>query len=412
MAVPAYCTTNPPAYDTHLVLAELILDGQTSPVPTRDAVQADVAALLPYASECVYVRGVYNDMGGTTTVELSVTTGVGDAAASEDASGEAALSEDASSEAALRDLSAETVGMLPVASVRIITPEPPECDYLRSTQYGLHAIIKGAVMIVKDSRQYELRVTKKPSDAVLFNTTTGYTKEARTVAVGANDVKLEELESQGNPLDVAAEQGQLMLEPETEYQLMARARNVRGWTGWGHAANCTTLPVPSPPYDPLPLISGLVAIFVALFVLALCAYKFNCSEMLRACMVRLAKFRKKKDELDPTIINEFIGETIAGEELDPELVHNPVMMHAIKKQKEDKAREAAALKRMGIKGGKGGRGAAGAIAKLGIGRSTKIECQKPKEEASDNVQVQDFLADSGIAESKGKRVKTANVPAI
>lgn len=258
MTAPAYCTANAPAYETHLILAELILDGQTSPVPSRDAVQADVAALLPRALECVYVRGVYNDLGGTTTVELSVTTGVGDTAASEDAS----------SEQAMRDLApaAGTVGTLPVSSVRIIAPEPPECDYLRSTQYGLHVVIQGAVMIIKDSRQYELRVIRKPSDAVLFNTTTGYTQDARTVAVGANDVRLEELESEGNPLDVAAEQGQLMLEPETKYQLMARARNVRGWTGWGATANCTTLPVPSPPYDPLPLIASLAAIGVALFV--------------------------------------------------------------------------------------------------------------------------------------------------
>jgi len=147
--------------------------------------------------------------------------------------------------------------------------------------------------------------------------------------------------------------------------------------------------------------------------LALCLYKFNCSELIRACMVKLAKFRKKKDEIDETIINDFIGETVAGEELDPELVHNPVLMHAIKKQKEDKAREAAALKRMGLGAkGKGGRGGAGAIAKLGIGPTTKIECAKPKEEASANEQVQDFLADHGIEESRGRRVKPGFEPAL
>ena len=199
-------------------------------------------------------------------------------------------------------------------------------------------------MIIKDSRQYELRVTP-PQRHRPVQHDTGYTQDQRTVAVGANDVRLEELESEGSPLDVT-EQGQLMLEPEVEYQLVAK-RNVRGWTSWG-AATGATLPVPrrrtarsrlspasrhwgrrvrgarclararvalSPRVSIRPALNAPplspAACAYAASQLALCLYKFNCSELIRACMVKLAKFRKKKDEIDETIINEFIGETVA-----------------------------------------------------------------------------------------------------
>ena len=64
--------------------------------------------------------------------------------------------------------------------------------------------------------------------------------------------------------------------------------------------------------------------------------------------VQLAKMRKKKTVIDDRIVDEFVGHQVQGEDLDPELVMNPVLLHAIEEEKKARAAEAAALKRMGL----------------------------------------------------------------
>ena len=223
--------------------------------------------------------------------------------------------------------------------------------------------------------EYEVNVSYGPR--LLWRQSVGASVEERAVVVGTAEVELFTSLRYGV-------NGSLV--PQQDYAVRVRARNGIDWSEPSEPVNCTATAVREQEFPWIAvLVPAILAVLCLIGLVAWC-YAKNKSRILAP------KLRKKESHGD--VLKDFIDDGATPmEDMDPELVMNPVLMARMQMEKEAKNR--------GRKKGKGGlSNKTGGLARLGL----KVDgVEENKREAKPlQVQVDEFLQDAvGIEARSG-----------
>jgi hypothetical protein len=178
------------------------------------------------------------------------------------------------------------------------------------------------------------------------------------------------------------------LEPRTPYTVRVRARNGIGWSAASAGVNCTASAVRAQEFPWIAVLVPTILVVLCLFGLVAWCYKKN--------KLKIKAPKLKKKSVDDDVLKGFVdGSATATEDMDPELVMNPVLVARMQMEKESKERG----KRKKGKGGVSNK--TGGLARLGL----NVAPEQGKATKPIQLQVDEFLVETvGLeAGARGKQ---------